>query len=272
MNELKVTNDFIFKKIFGKQGNEEILKDLLIAILEIPIKEIEIIHDAHLEKRIEENKLGVLDVKATLNNNITVNIEMQVKDQANMIDRSLYYWSNLYCNGLYKKQDYIENNRTIVINILAFNIFKDGPYHEKCMIRRDYNGEILTQDLEMHFIQISKCTKENIKTKLDKWIQFIGNISKEGVNIAMKENKEIKKAQEELEYLTGDEEIRRLAELREKAIRDEVTNINAAKRKGIEEGEKKEKLEIAKRMKKEGMDIQIIEKLTGLIKEEIEKL
>lgn len=88
----------------------------------------------------------------------------------------------------------------------------------------------------------------------------------------MKENKKIKEAKKELEYLTGDEEIRRLAELREKAIRDEVTNINDARRKGIEEGEKKEKLEIAKRMKKEGIDIQIIEKLTDLIKEEIEKL
>ena len=58
----------------------------------------------------------------------------------------------------------------------------------------------------MHFIQIPKCKKEDVKTKLDKWVQFIGNISKEGGDIAMKENEEIRKAQEELEYLTGDEE------------------------------------------------------------------
>ncbi len=268
MNELKVTNDFIFKKIFGKQGNEEILKDLLIAILEIPIQEIEIMHDAYLEKRVEENKLGILDIKATLNNNITANIEMQVKDQSNMIDRTLYYWSNIYCNGLYKKQDYIENNKTIVINILAFNIFEEGPYHERCMIRRDYNGEILTEDLEMHFIQIPKCRKEEVKTKLDGWMQFIGNISEEGVNIAMKENKKIKEAKEELEYLTGDEEIRRLAELREKAIRDEVTNINAARRKGTEEGRN----EVAKKLKEMGMKTEDIVKATRLKIDEIEKL
>lgn len=268
MNELKVTNDFIFKKIFGKQGNEEILKDLLIAILEIPIQKIELIHDAHLEKRVEESKLGILDIKATLNHNITVNIEMQVKDQANMIDRSLFYWSNLYCNGLYKKQDYLENNRTIVINILAFNIFEEGPYHEKCMIRREYNGKILTEDLEMHFIQIPKCKKEEIKTKLDGWMQFIGDISEEGVNIAMKENKKIKEAKEELEYLTGDEEIRRLAELREKAIRDEVTNINAARKKGLVEG----KIEIATRMKEKGIPLKLIQELTGLTEEEIKRI
>ena len=185
---------------------------------------------------------------------------MQVRNQHNMIDRSLYYWSNLYSSSLYKRKDYIQSNRTITINILMFKLFKEGPYHEKCVIRRDYNGEVLTEDLEMHFIQIPKCKKEDVKTKLDGWIQFIGNISEEGVNIAMKENEEIRKAKEELEYLTGDEEARRLAELREKAIRDEVTNFNGIKR------------EIAKKMIKEKIDIETIIKVTGLTKEEIERL
>lgn len=264
MEKLKVTNDYVFKRIFGKQGNESILKDFLIAVLELPIEEIEIIKDAHLDRAVVENKSGILDIKATLNNKITVNIEMQVRNQYNMIDRSLYYWSNLYSSSLYKKQNYKDNNRTITINILMFNIFEEGPYHEKCMIRRDYNNEILTEDLEMHFIQIPKCKKEDLETKLDGWIQFIGNISEEGVNIAMKENKEIRKAQEELEYLTGDEEEKRLAELREKAIRDEVTNREGA----IEERTK----EIAKKMKNKGITLEEIIEITGLTEEKIEKL
>ena len=141
---------------------------------------------------------------------------------------------------------------------------------------REYNGEILTEDLEMHFIQIPKCSKEDKKTKLDQWMQFIGDISKEGVKRAMEENKEIKKAQEELEYLTGDEEERRIAFLREKAIRDEISNINGARKegikKGIEQGEKRKQLEIAKNMKEEKIPIEQIEKITGLSLEEIEKL
>lgn len=276
MEKLKVTNDYIFKKIFAKKGNESILKDFLIAVLEIPIEKIEILKDTHLERTIKENKLGILDIKATLNSNIIVNIEMQIRNQYNIKERSLYYWSNLYSNNLYKNQDYIENNRTITINILDFNIFEEGPYHEKCMITREYNGEILTEDLEMHFIQIPKCSKEDKKTKLDQWMQFIGDISKEGVKRAMEENKEIKKAQEELEYLTGDEEERRIAFLREKAIRDEISNINGARKegikKGIEQGEKRKQLEIAKNMKEEKIPIEQIEKITGLSLEEIEKL
>ena len=96
----------------------------------------------------------------------------------------------------------------------------------------------------------------------------------------MKDNKEIRKAQEELEYLTGDEEEKRLAELREKAIRDEVTNmvgereegIQQGEKLGLEKGEKNKAIEIAKRLKQMELKIQDIQKATGLTKEEIEKL
>lgn len=84
------------------------------------------------------------------------------------------------------------------------------------------------------------------------------------MNIAMKENGEIRKAKEELEYLTGDKEERRLTELRKKAIRDEVTNINCAK--------KENSIEIAKKLKQMNMKIEDIQKATGLTEEEIKKL
>ena len=99
-------------------------------------------------------------------------------------------------------------------------------------------------------------------------MQFIGNISKEGVEKAMEVNKEIKKAKEELEYLTGDEAQRRIAELREKAIRDEKANLRGAREEGIREEKKK----IAKKLKKMNANIDNIIELTGLTKEEIEKI
>ena len=108
----------------------------------------------------------------------------------------------------------------------------------------------------------------------------------------MEANKEIKKAQEELEYLTGDEAERRIAELREKAIRDEKANLRGAreeglqegleqgmkqgiqqgKKEGIQEGKKEGIKETAKRLKEMKLDIDSIIEATGLTKEEIEKL
>ena len=96
----------------------------------------------------------------------------------------------------------------------------------------------------------------------------------------MEENKEIKKAQEELEYLSGDEAERRLAFLREKKIRDDITNMEGARREGKEEGikegevkgKKKKALEIARKMILKNIPIEEIMEITELTKEEIEKL
>ena len=88
----------------------------------------------------------------------------------------------------------------------------------------------------------------------------------------MKENKEIKKANDEYEYLTGEAEERRLAFLRDKAIRDEKSMREAGKKEGTEEGERKKQIEIAKELLKMGMKIEEIERATKLTKEQIEKL
>lgn len=84
----------------------------------------------------------------------------------------------------------------------------------------------------------------------------------------MSNNKYVKKAEEELEYLTGDEEARRLAYLREKAIRDEANAVSQGERKG----KKEEKIAIAKKMLAEKLDIDIIMRVTELTKEEIKNL
>ena len=92
----------------------------------------------------------------------------------------------------------------------------------------------------------------------------------------MIENEYVKKAEEELEYLSGDAAERRLAELREKAIRDEAAAIACATRRGIEQGieqgEKNKCIQIAKKMLEKKIDITVISEVTGLTKEEIENL
>ena len=112
----------------------------------------------------------------------------------------------------------------------------------------------------------------------------------------MKENKAIKKAIGELEQVSRDEKIRRIAELKEKYIRDEQASLEYAKdegyktgkeegmkagieegmKAGIEEGMKagrnEGKNEIAKNMLKENLSIDLISRLTSLSQEEIEKL
>ena len=100
----------------------------------------------------------------------------------------------------------------------------------------------------------------------------------------MIENEKVKKAEEELEYLSGDEAERRIAYLRETAEIDRKFAMTAARDQGREEGRAEgiaegksegraeEKIDVAKKMLAEKMDINLIIKITGLTKEEIEKL
>ena len=269
-----VINDYIFKKIFSKKGNESILKDFLISVLDIPIQKVETRAEVSLERQIEENKLGRLDILAKLDDSTIVNIEVQILNKYNFIDRTMYYWSGNYYNELRAGEDYNKVKKVIAINILDYEIFEEGPYHEIARIRRDFKNKILTDKMELHFIQIPKFLKENrgTKTKLEQWMQFISQKDEKEVELAMKENEEIKKANEEYEYLTGDEAERRLALLREEAIRDEKTMLRGSREEGKKEGEKLKQIEIAKNMLNEGMEIKTISRLTKLTIEEIEKI
>lgn len=145
---------------------------------------------------------------------------------------------------------------------------------------------MLTDILEIHFIELKKFIKENRepKNKKEEWLYFIDYTKRGMVEMATKKNKVIEKAKEELDYLTGDEETQRIAELRDKYIRDYKGSMQYAKeegnrqgmrqgmRQGIEKGIEKEKKEVAKKLLLLGMETQKIEEVTGISVNEIKKI
>ncbi len=86
------------------------------------------------------------------------------------------------------------------------------------------------------------------------------------------ENPVLKQAMEELSYLSGDPDFKRLVESRARFIRIQNTEKSYAREEGKEEGRKEEKIEIAKKLLLENIDIEKISKITELSIEEIEKL
>lgn len=274
MELLKPTNDYVFKKIFGKSGNEDILIDLLESIMNVKIKQIEIQKDATLERTIEDNKLGILDIKATLNNNTIVDLEMQVSNNHNVIERALFYLSGMYHDSLMKSEDYRNSNKTVVIFIMDFDYFNEGPFHEIAYMKREYENIILTDKFEIHLIQLPKFKKKctRISKAVEEWLTFI-NVKRIGeMNMPDFKNKMVQKAMKELETLSGDEEQRRLAELRDKAIRDENDGRTYEREQGKIEGKLEGKTEIVKNMLKNKLDIELICKVTGFTKQEIEQI
>ena len=87
-----------------------------------------------------------------------------------------------------------------------------------------------------------------------------------------KANEPIKKAKKILEEISDNEYEQYLAHLREKYILDQNNLLDTGYERGLEQGTRNERLEIAKKLKEENIDIEIIIKTTGLTKEEIERL
>ena len=128
--------------------------------------------------------------------------------------------------------------------------------------------------MKWYFIELPKFRKAhpNMDEKLNQWLAFIDDNDRGKIKMAEKKNKTLEKARKEMTYLTGDEEIRRLAELREKWEMDWNSSMDYSKREGIKEGAKEKNLENAKKMKEEKIPTETIMRITGLTKEEIEKL
>lgn len=91
---------------------------------------------------------------------------------------------------------------------------------------------------------------------------------------------EIHQAKDELIRMSNDSTQRQLYDMRANSLRDKISELNAAERKGIEkgrkegieEGAKNKTIEIARNMKLSGLDTNTIAILTNLSQDEIDKL
>lgn len=109
------------------------------------------------------------------------------------------------------------------------------------------------------------------------WVMFLNDPNESEVSQIMEENREIKEAMDELEKISKDKELRRIAELREKAIRDEKNGLRHAREEGMKEGIKegmkqgmeKKIEEVTKRMLKLNIPMQDIINTTDLTEEQI---
>ena len=83
---------------------------------------------------------------------------------------------------------------------------------------------------------------------------------------------EIREAKDELIRMSNDDTQRELYEMRAKTLRDKISALNEAERKGIQKGEKNKAIEIARSLINLGLDKEAISKSTGLDLGKIEKL
>lgn len=233
-------NDYMFHAVLQK--NEEVLRNLLATLLEIDEAEIE---SCHIENPIElgkeiEGKECILDVKLTLNNDKVINIELQVYKQTYWINRSLLYWARTYDN-LKSGQDYSMLLPAYHIGILDFTLFENHPkFMAQYQILDVEDGYLYSDKLCIKVLDLTQLEKAKQKPetnkKLLKWASIFKAETLEELEQLASGEEVFENMVVTMKKLSEDEKIRMQCEAREDYERSLLTEYNAGKSEGIEQG------------------------------------
>ncbi len=280
MNFLDVRTDYAFKKVFGSEESKEILISFLNALIyfesDVKIKDLTIV-DPYNIPMIKGIKDTFVDVKALLDNDTKVIIEMQVLNHKGFEKRVLYNAAKNYSIQLDKKESYHLLNPVIALSIVDFVMFEESPAITNSfkLIEKEqfihYND-----DIELIFVELPKFTKtlEELQDIKEQWIYFLKNAgSLEYIPSTM--DATIKDALENANEANLTKEELEAQHKRKEFISIQTLSLLKADEdgfgRGLEQGKYQEKIEIAKNLI-DILDNETIALKTGLTVEAVEAL
>ena len=283
--KITLRNDYAFKRVFGTEENKDVLQDLLECILDIPpenIAGLELL-DKEFHKDSISDKTGVLDVKLCLKNNTIIDIEIQNRWNSEFVQRTIFYWAKMYTENLKTSEVYTKLPKCITINIVGEGFNLNSLMHSEYNVVEKHINDRLSDELEIHFLNLAKVKEyqENIeldekKKKLYNWLKFIETDDEEVRNMLAQESPIMAKANATINIMEMSPKEKWLYENRMKYEHDKASWKHVGYQEGIERGFAngvyQKSIETARIMKHEAFDLNIISKITGLSKEEIDKL
>ncbi|MFD0943027.1 Rpn family recombination-promoting nuclease/putative transposase [Savagea faecisuis] len=299
--DLKI--DYAFKQLFGTEKNKQLTIVFLNAILRktrrSPIEDVIFIAQ-EVGGEYKEDKQSRLDIVVRNEANELINIEMQLANQNDMIQRTLYYWSRLYASQLKRSKGYHLLHPTITINICDFDLLPTPNYHSSYYLCEHDTKHPLFQNnhiFEIHFIEMKKFIKLWYEHQLNpfddllvRWLLLLSmvddrkskvydDIYKELEELTMTDSR-LEQAFQKWEELSQTPESILAYDARLKAILDEEARIEYAETKGFEKGKDKGfkqgkdngLRQAAQSILDQGYSMQEVSKLLNLPVEKIQKL
>ena len=263
-------SDVVFGLLFGDIRNVDLLSDFLKSVLTLPqddLSEITIV-DPHLLRKHPDKKLGILDLKAKTKSGKTVHLEIQLSGLPQMRERLIFYDAGLITDQINAGEDYGAIKRVITILIVDYVLIPESPrYHNRFTLYDPASAIEFSDLLEINTLELPKLPKM-ADNYLWHWLRFMRAESMEDLDMVSQASPKLEKVVGKLLELSQDERARMLYEAELKQERDNRARLRAAR----EEGEKTERIEIARRLLNMDLPIENIVKATDLSHEEIEKL
>ena len=235
---MKPKIDFAFKEIMFE---EAVRNGFLSAVLQLRPETIRktVLTNTQLRKLYPEDKLGILDVRLSMNDDTEIDIEIQLSALNIWADRALFYLAKIYADQISAGEKYDVLKKCISISILDFKLLEDSEEFYSCFhLREDVRHTLYTDKMEFHVIELPKLPEELKESSSDLllWAKFISAERKEEFEMLAEKNESIEKAYEKLRMISRDKKKRMEYEAREKAIRDHAQMMKEATERGLERG------------------------------------
>ncbi len=246
MTKLEYTfkNDALFKMVFVKYP--DLLKRLVAELLGIQLESIGdfAITNPEMPPEVIGDKFCRLDINMTLDGQ-RVDIEIQVADEGDYPERSLYYWAREYSTALAEGGKYALLPRTIVISILAFVLFDCAEFHSEYQPLEVTRHTPLTDRQVLHYFELPKLPEVvNADDGLKLWLALFNAETEE--DLAKLEALEVSVMQEAIgayRHVAATDEFREIERLRSRTRHNEASALSHARDMGKIEGRIEGKIE-----------------------------
>ena len=239
----KMTNDLMFKVVL--QSNNHVLTALICALLhldESAVKSVVVQNPIIPGEKIDDKNV-VLDIKLLLNNNVIIDIEMQVEDEKDWVERASYYLCRNYSN-LESGQGYLDVKPSYHIGFLDYTLFPKHPeFYATYLFMNKRTHQIFTDKMRISVVDlkhIDLATEEDRRHKIDQWARLFKATTWEELKMISVSDSICAEAGETILKVSADERMRQLIEAREDYHRRQI-DVQTRFDKAIKERDDAEK-------------------------------
>ena len=272
-------NDLAFKKVFGEEKHKRIPIAFLNAVFNLQagdeIVDLEFLNTIQ-PPEVQARKESVVDVLVRDQKGTRYIVEMQVAKVEGFEKRAQFYAAKTYCSHFNKKNPYADLKKVVFLAITSYVAFpKKSNYKSDHIILDNKTLENDLEDFYFTFVELPKFNKSisELETMEDKWYYFLKHAEESNnIDAALASNPEIKEAYGVLEQVRWSEKELLAYDRVAMGVLDTLGALSAARKEGLEEGEKQGIAKMALQMLKKGMSIEEVIELSGLDPSEIASL
>ena len=284
--------DWAVKRLLRDKANFDVLEGLLTVLLDRQIHIIDIL-ESESNQQDYDDKFNRVDIKARDSENEIIIVEVQVTRELYFLERILYGVAKAITEHMALGELYSEVKKVYSISILYFDIGVGTDYlyhgqnqfvgvhtHDHLQVNTKERGAIvkrLPSEIfpEYILVRVNEFDKEAV-TPLEEWVRYL----KDGIITSETTAPGLEEAREKLRYYSMSPEERYAYDEHLNAIMIQNDVLSTAKfegreeglAEGREEGRVEERLETARRMRSDGLSMEMVVRYTGLSEEEINNL